>query len=364
MASLFKRGKKWCIDYYDPKGRRVRKSVSPYKETAEKALKKIEVEMAEGKYLDVRQQESIPFKDFAEKFRRKHIRRRNRSIRNQEYLLDSLIKRFGKQMMHEISVNDIDEFLEERQEGHSASTLNKDLAMLKSMYNRAFEWGDLIDYNPPRDIKLLKEHNERCRYLSEEEQTRLLSACSGILRMIVLIALRAGLRWGEIVNLKWKQAPQSNYVDFKHNTIFIHESLAKSKKSRYVPFAASVKQALMDYPQPSDEGYIFANPKTGKPVVTLKKSFKTALKKAGINDFRFHDLRHCFASDLVRNGCDLFVVQKLLGHSSTKMTQRYAHLGHDHLKEAINLLDEKKNDLNDLKKLGHNMVTSSCVISN
>jgi len=342
MASLFKRGKKWCIDYYDPNGRRVRKAVSQYKETALNALKKIEIEMIEGKYLDIRRQDSISFKEFAEKFRRKHIRRRNRSIRDQEYLLDGLIRQFGKKMMHEISVNDIDEFLGHRQEYRCASTVNRDLAMLKSMYNRANEWGDLNSYNPARDIKLLEENNERCRYLTEEEQIRLLSACSGPLHMIVLVALRAGLRWGEIINLKWKQAPQSNYVDFKNSTIFIHESLAKSKRSRYAPMASSVKQALMDYPQPSDQGYIFTNPKTGKPIVTLKKSFHTALKKAGIEDFRFHDTRHCFASDLVRNGASLYVVQKLLGHSSPEMTQRYAHLGSDQLKEEVNLLDDKR----------------------
>ena len=172
----------------------------------------------------------------------------------------------------------------------------------------------------------------------------MLSACSGSLRVIVLIALRAGLRWGEIVNLKWKQLPNSNYVDFKNNTIFIHESLAKSKKSRYVPLAPSVRQALMDHPQSSEAGYVFINPKTGKPIVTLKKSFHTALKKAGIEDFRFHNTRHCFASDLVSNGANLYVVQKLLGHSTPKMTQRYAHLGDKQLKEEINLLDVKREE--------------------
>ena len=105
--------------------------------------------------------------------------------------------------------------------------------------------------------------------------------------------------------------------------------------------AASVKQVLMDFPQQSETGYIFANPKTGKPVTTLKKSFHTALRTAGIDDFRFHDLRHCFASDLVRKGADLFVVQKLLGHASPKMTQRYAHLHDDHLQRTVQLLDQE-----------------------
>lgn len=342
MGVIFKKRDRWYIDYYQSDGKRIRRAVSRYKEQAELALKKVEVEMAECKYLDVKKSKEITFKEFAEKFRRKHIRRRNRSYEKQEWFLDGLIKYFGKRMMHEITVLEIDDYLEHRHEGRSASTVNKDLAMLKCMYNRANEWGDMIDYHPAKSIKLLIENNERCRYLSDEEQERLLSACSGILRMIVLVALRTGLRWGEIVNLKWQQAPRSNYVDFEHNTFFVHESLAKSKKSRYVPLAPSVKQALLDYPQRSETGYIFVNPKTDKRIVTLKKSFHKALKIAKIEDFRFHDLRHCFASDLVRKGVDLFVVQKLLGHSSPKMTMRYAHLGNNQLREAIRFLDEKK----------------------
>lgn len=359
MASLFKRGKMWYVAYQDPNGRRVRTAVSKYKETAHLILKKIEVDIAEGKYLDVQKRDPITFKDFAEKLYRKHIKRRNRSARNQKYLLDQLVRYFGKKMMHEITVSDIDDYLEIREEKFSPSTVNKDLSMIKSMFNRADEWGDLINYNPPQKIKFLPENNERCRYLLEEEQGRLLFSCSGVLRMIVLVALRTGLRWGEIMNLKWGQAPQSNYVDFRHNTIFIHESLAKSKRSRYVPLASSVKQALMDFPQHSESGYIFVNTKTGKPYNNVKRSFRTALREAGIENFRFHDLRHCFASDLVRKGADLFGVQKLLGHSRPEMTQRYAHLGHDQLRELISLLDDKKDDI---FNFGRRLAPTSCNI--
>lgn len=206
MGVIFKKRDKWYIDYRQPDGKRVRKSVSRYREQAELALKKVEVEMAECKYLNVKKSKDITFKDFAEKYRRKHIRRRSRSADKQEWFLIGLIEHFGKRLMHEITVMDIDDYLELRHEGRSASTVNRDLAMLKSMFSRANEWGDLVDHHPAKNIKLLVENNERCRYLTNEEQARLLSACGGQLRMIVLVALRTGLRWGEIVNLKWKQA--------------------------------------------------------------------------------------------------------------------------------------------------------------
>ncbi len=345
MGSLFKRGKKWYIYYYAPNGKRVREAISPYRETAERVLKKIEVSMAEGKYLDIQKSEPISFKDFAEKFRVRHIRRRNRSARNQEYVLDALIKHFDIQLINEITTDNINTYLEGINSGRAAGTVNKHLSMIKSIFNRANEWGNLRGYNPAREIKKLQEDNERCRYLTQEEQERLLGHCGGVTRLIVLVALKTGLRWSEIINLKWQQSPRSNYVDFENDTIFIHEALAKSKKSRYIPLAPSVKQALMDFPQRSE--FIFANPKTGKPIVNLKRPFHAALKEAKIVDFRFHDLRHCFASELVRKGVDLFAVQKLLGHSTPKMTQRYAHLGADHLKEAINILD-KQNELQSL----------------
>jgi integrase len=87
------------------------------------------------------------------------------------------------------------------------------------------------------------------------------------------------------------------------------------------------------------------NPETNKPIGSIKTSFKTALRKAEIQDFKFHDLRHTFASQLVRNGVDLYLVQKLLGHSTPMMTQRYAHLRMDHLREAIEKIDIQLDNL-------------------
>lgn len=347
MGSIFQKRGKYYISYYDTTGRRVRKGSYATKEIASLKLNAAEINVAQCQLLGVKHCEPTSFKDFAEKFRRRHIRRRNRSIRNQEYFLSGLVKHFGKKMLHEIMPNDINAYLEKRHSHNSASTTNKDITMLKSMFARANEWGDLNGHDPLKSIKKLKENNERSRYLTEEEQERLLSACSGVLRVVVLILLRQGLRWGECMNLKWQPAPLSNYVDLNNDVIFIHESLAKSKESRHIPLAPSVKQALMDFPQRSASGYIFENPKTNKPYTTLKKSFKTALRASRINDFKIHDCRHCFASDLVRKGVSLYVVQKLLGHLSPRMTKRYAHLQDDQLTQAIKVLDEKNDKIFD-----------------
>jgi len=193
--------------------------------------------------------------------------------------------------------------------------------------------------NPTAGIKKLPENNERCRWLTEDEQKHLLSFCHGIVRSIVIVALRTGLRWGEIANLKWQQTPNSNYVDFEREVIFIHESLSKSGKSRWIPLGQVVKWELLNVPKQKNTDYGFLNPETGRPIGSIKNAFNRAVKKAGIEDFTFHSLRHTFASQLVRNGVDLYVVQKLLGHASPKMTMRYAHLREDMLTDAIKKID-------------------------
>jgi integrase len=206
------------------------------------------------------------------------------------------------------------------------------------MFNRAREWG-MIEHNPTAGIRKLAENNERCRWLTEEEQNRLLSFCHGLTRTIVVVALRTGMRWGEIAHLKWQQAPESNYVDFDRGIIFIHGALSKSKKSRWIPLGQIVKWELLNVPKQKGTDYLFLNPETGKPLGSIKDAFNRAVRKAEIKDFTFHSLRHTFASQLVRNGVDLYVVQKLLGHSCPQMTQRYAHLREDMLIDAIKKID-------------------------
>ncbi|MBF0531884.1 MAG: site-specific integrase [Candidatus Omnitrophica bacterium] len=149
------------------------------------------------------------------------------------------------------------------------------------------------------------------------------------------------MRWSEIANLKWRRAPESNYVDLEHDMIFIHESLTKSKKSRWIPLNEFVKQELMKMPRQKATDYIFFNPKTNKPQGSMKNAYQRAVVKAKLKDFHFHGLRHTFASQLVRDGVDLYVVQKLLGHTSPVMTQRYAHLSADVLKNAIQKIGRK-----------------------
>ncbi|MBF0490199.1 MAG: site-specific integrase [Candidatus Omnitrophica bacterium] len=345
MGKTFRRGRKWGISFVDTHGQQVRKMVSQYKETAERILKKIETEIIEGKYLDIKKSKKTLFEDFALQYIKAYVRLELKAYRNEEYIVMKIAQEFKGLYLDQINSLMVRQYMARRLKDIRPASVNREFQTLKGMYNRAIEWDMFHGKNPAVGIKNFPQNNSRCRWLTDEEQTRLLTCCEGLTKVLVLIALKTGMRWGEIKALKWTQEPCSNYVDFENGIIFIHEALAKTQRSRHIPLSNAVRLALQSVERVPGQQYIFLNPETNKPIGCIKRSFHTALRRAGITNFRFHDLRHSFASQLVRNGVDLYIVQKLLGHSTPKMTQRYAHLKHDQLKDAIAKIDIQSSDL-------------------
>lgn len=338
MGTLFQRGK-WGINFIDPDGRQVRRIISEYREVAEAALKKIEMDILLGRYCDKDKNKSMPFEEFVDEFVRNYVNLENRRPESQLGRIKVVKEHFKGQSLNEIDTRMIRQFLSEIRAQFKPATFNRYLSLLRCMFNRAKEWKLLEGENPTDGIKKLSEENERCRWLTDEEQQALLSHCHGVTHAIVLTALQTGLRWNEIINLKWSQTEKSNYVDFDNNVIVIHSALSKSKKSRFIPLSYALQCELFDLRKTTTSEYVFASPLTGRPFNNIRKSFLTAVKKAGLTDLKFHDLRHVFSSNLVRKGVDLYVVQQLLGHSTPKMTQRYAHLRPDQFATAIKEID-------------------------
>ena len=158
-------------------------------------------------------------------------------------------------------------------------------------------------------------------------------------------------RRGEILGLKWEQ------VDLRHSFILLDTS--KNGERREIPINTTLEYLFKEMPHSVESVFVFAG-KKGKPLTDIKKSFHVALKNAGILDFRFHDLRHTFASHLVMAGVDLTSVKELLGHKDIKMTLRYSHLAPGHKRKAVQVLDrimDKNEDVNLYN--GHNLGTMS-----
>ena len=177
------------------------------------------------------------------------------------------------------------------------------------------------------------------RILTESEEALLLAACDRVrgkhLRPIVTLALHTGMRKGEILGLLWSQ------VDLDNRTIHIHN--AKSRHGeRGIPMNQAVQDLLFDLAQKRTSDFVFPSARTpGKPIRDHKMGFWRAVELAGIPHIRFHDLRHTFATRLVRAGADLITVQHLLGHANITMTARYAHALKDGKIYAVRRLESK-----------------------
>ncbi|MBM3248483.1 MAG: hypothetical protein FJZ10_03565, partial [Candidatus Omnitrophica bacterium] len=290
------------------------------------------VEIAENKYLDIRKEQKIKFEDFADEYLELYSKPNNKSwMKSDRHNLKSLKDFFSGKYLYEITPMLVEKFKAKRAQEVSPATVNRNLACLKSMFNRAIEWGKTKD-NPVKKVKLFRENNKRLRYLEKEEIIKLLSNCNGYLKPIVIVALNTGMRKGEILGLKWHD------IDFKRGIIYLLNT--KNGEKREIPINEQVKTALIRTKKHPESPYIFCK-EDGNPFGNIRKSFFTALKKAGIMNFHFHDLRHTFASHLVMSGVDLNTVRELMGHKSLEMTLRYSHLSPDHKKRAVDILSKR-----------------------
>lgn len=329
IKGVRKRGDVYFVDFYS-NGRRIRKIVGNNIKLAQSYLCKCKGEVAEGRFLNIEKTEKIRFSDFADEYLEVHSKHK-KSYYTDKKIIGQFKKYFGNKCLHEITTLDIEKFKSKRIAEVSPSTVNRALAILKSMFNRAIEWGKAKN-NPCKAVKLFKENPPRLRFLEQEEIPKLISNCCGHLKPIVTLALNTGMRKGEILGLKWHD------IDFNRDIINLYNT--KNGETRRIPLNSIAKRTLIAVLKHPDSPYVFCN-KKGEPYGDIKKSFLTAVNNSAIIDFRFHDLRHTFASHLVMAGVDLNTVRELLGHKSLAMTLRYAHLSPDHKKRAVDVLGNR-----------------------
>jgi integrase len=215
-------------------------------------------------------------------------------------------------------------------EKYSKAYVNRFLACLKTIFNQALK-NNLIQVNPMRAVSMLKEDNYKIRYLTSDEEERLFKSLPSHLIPIVICALQTGLRKSNILQLKWE------LVDLEFGFIEVLAQQNKGHKIIKIPISNKLRETLEALPRTSE--YVFVNPDTGKPYRDIYDGFNTACKKAGIENFRFHDLRHTVATRLVEKGIDLRVVQEIMTHSTIVTTQRYMHPTPKRKLEAIEVLN-------------------------
>ncbi|MBR1775968.1 site-specific integrase [bacterium] len=272
-----------------------------------------------------------------------------KSYKNDVHSTNTFLEVWGNCDITAITPNAIEDFKQKMilDRKNKNATVNRHLEVLSKMFNLGIA-NNLAEKNPMSAVKKLKENNYKVRVLSADEEKRMFAEIERgyevvgrervqktiypyiHLKPLIICALQTGMRRGEIFNLKWYN------IDFEYEFIELTET--KSGKSRRIPISAKLMEVLNSVRNDNEE-YVFVNPETNMPYNDIKRSFHAVLKKAGIENFRFHDLRHTAATRMLEKGADIRTVQEILGHSSVLVTQRYTHSTPQYKKSAIELLN-------------------------
>jgi len=300
------------------------------KTMARELLKRREQQVKLGQW-DMLEAEIPTLSEFMPKYI-EHIRdiKQNRTWRKSEQHLKKLEKVFGNKKLSEITAEDIDEYKASRLKEVRPATVNRELEVLSNLINVAERWKKFFGKNPVSQAGLFRLNNQVERILTLEEEERLLSTSADHLKPIIIFALNTAMRKKEILTLTW------NDVDFENSIIKVKHTISKSKKTKLVPMNSRVKTILLEQKLKSGRSefvFIF----DGKPIKDIRRAFEKACLRAGIDGFRFHDLRHTAASRMVDAGVNIVAVSKILGHSDIRTTMRYAHPD-DSLKDAVEKL--------------------------
>ncbi len=334
MAGLYKRGKTWYVKY-TLDGKAIRKSVSRDKRTASEFKAHLETQIS-------RKHLSLPvfnysWTDFVQKyldFSRSHKRLKTFEI--DEASLESFSKFAKPRTTGDITVQKLEDWKSQRLREISPTSVNMYLCQLKACFRKATEWG-LMDLKQFASVKQAKEMKRIPRFLSHEEIGALQSVTPARWWRMFYTMMCTGLRLGEFLHLKWSQ------VDFERKVIRIQDDgnwVPKDYEMREIPLYPDLASVLVKIKHENGTGkYIFhEGPVNGTLVRRIERKLQNYCKKAGLRRCRIHDLRHTFASHLVMEGVDLLTVRDLLGHSSVKTTEIYAHLSQGHRQLAIGKL--------------------------
>jgi integrase len=241
-----------------------------------------------------------------------------------------LLNLFGHQKLDQITTQQIQRYIDGLKTRYTPATANRHLSLLSRMFKLAITWGFISGKNPAAGIPKAQENNQRKRYLSHDEIARYMAALEAepnrVAAAYLAFLLYTGVRKTEALMAKWE------HVDLISRTWFLPET--KNGKSRHVLLNSKAVELLQNQPRLPGNPYVFPGKIAGKPLNNPQKAFSRALKKAKIENFTIHCLRHTTASIAINSGATLYEVKDLLGHSQVVTTMRYAHLADETLRRV------------------------------
>ena len=316
----------WYIDIIGPSGERIRRSSrTANKEEAQELHDRLKSDLWRVRQLGDRQKHT--FEEAALRWLQENSHKR--SLENDKLFLRHFVPIFRGQYLNEIKR---DAILTSVSKLHvSNATKNRHLALIRAILRKAEREWDWLEKAPA--IKLLPEPKRRVRWITPEQAATLLRELPEHQRAVVTFALATGLRQSNVLNLRWLD------IDLPRRVAWVHHDESKTGKAMTVPINDTAVAILREQFGRQPE-FVFTY--RGKNIAEANtKAWRAALIRAGISDFRWHDLRHCWASWLVQGGTPLIALQEMGGWSSEQMVKRYAHLSADHLLGHSKLLDDK-----------------------
>jgi integrase len=312
------------------------------KARARDVLVKRRAAIVEGTFDLPKSRRAITFRRFVEDHYGPELRERGLRTAETEIhrLTDGPLGRhFGPMMLADFDEWKVRGFVNARRSGKlgnavGPAAINRDLARLSNLWNRAARKGFVSGMNPVREVGRLAEPDGRVRFLTPEEEDRLLGELKGYLRDVVETALHTGIRRGALLGLRWRD------VHLEPGTIQVASRLSKSRKPYTVAMNPVVREILgrvrLQSAHTGQDDFVFCK-RDGSRRKSIRSAFQAACKRAGVEDFRFHDTRHDAASKIVMAGGSLYDAATHLGHRTLAMTQRYAHLSPEHMRRVAEL---------------------------
>jgi integrase len=309
------------------------------KKLAERAYQKKMVEWAEKKYLDIKEESSMTFSQMVKWYLELPVVRQNKTIKDIQRACRDLEKVFGPMLIKDIKPAMVEKYQHQRLEEltwhgkpRSAANVNRTITVLKRMFNLAVR-EELAEKNPCWKVKLLSENNARDRILSPEELDQLLQYLPKHAALVIHFAYLTGMRAREIFTLTW------NKVDLGSRTIRLSAEDTKTKEPRLIYINDMALDILSEAGKVRGLKHNQVFTFRGQPIKGIRTAFLKACQRAGIKDFRFHDLRHTLNTNMRKAGVDHSVIMKLTGHMTAAMFHRYNTVDTADAMEAYRKLD-------------------------
>jgi integrase len=335
---IFKRGSTWWIGFKarvnqngisKPKWIYQKSAGTGNRELAKKIERKIALAIVEGKWFENNPGENILFKDVWEKYLNEEAKLTSTgNYSRAKECSKNFIPDIGELTLTQITPAVLSSYKAKRlNAGLKPSTVVKELQYIRRVFSLCKKEWLFVKQSPFEFFKMPKVNDQRVKFLEPGQFEILLRVCPEWLKPIITLAKYTGMRKGNVLNLKWSE------VDLHSRVINLDRT--KNGERLSIPLSDTPYRVLQSIVEYIKCPYVFHD--NGEPYTSnrVRLAFERARERVGMSDFRFHDLRHEFASQLVKSGVDIYRVQRLLGHKDSRMTQRYAHLEVEDLRKAV-----------------------------